>query len=200
MITSARLNDPTLKREIFEQVEQQHPQELVEKTYATLLRDVRFMEEMGDARQRAAARKQLTSLLIHGFVTGVKLKPRHRANGTLNGSYGRYDVKLWKGKPEQGRSDVLKAITRRLIVHDQRVATLERRSTFVIRKLFEELSREDSVNLYPDEFRGFFSEADDDAERARVACDYIAGMTDSYAEMLYQRLFSPGNGSIFDAL
>jgi dGTPase len=200
MITSARLNDPTLKHEIFEQVEPQHPQSLVLETYATLLRDVRHMEEMGDARQRAAARKQLTSLLIHDFVTGVKLKVRRRAGSALNGAHGRYDVKLWIGKPEQGRSAVLKAITRRLIVNDQRVATLERRSTFVIRKLFEELSRKDSVNLYPDEFRGFFSEAADDAERARVACDYIAGMTDSYAEMLYQRLFSPGNGSIFDAL
>ncbi|HKD74387.1 MAG TPA: hypothetical protein VKB76_02785, partial [Ktedonobacterales bacterium] len=199
MITSARLNDPTLKRETIAQVEKHFPQRLIEDTYAMLLRDVRRIEEIGDARQRAAARKQLTSLLIHGFVTGVKLKPRRRGV-ILNGAHGRYDVKLQIGNIEKGQSAVLRAITRRLIVDDQRVATLERRSTYVIRKLFEELSCRDSMNLYPDEFRGFFGEATDDAERARVACDYIAGMTDSYAEMLYQRLFSPGNGSIFDAL
>lgn len=199
MITSARLNDPTLKGEIMAQVEPQFPQVLVEETYATLMRDVRRMEEIGDARERAATRKQLTSLLIHSFVTGARLKPRRR-NGMPNGDHGRYDVKLMVGKTEYGRAAVLKAIAQRLIVHDQRVATLERRSTFVIRRLFEELSRENSLDLYPDEFRCFFREARDDAERARVACDYIAGMTDSYAEMLHQRLFSPGNGSIFDAL
>ena len=199
MITSARLNDPTLKREIMAQVEPTYPQVLIEETYASLVRDVRRIEELGDARERAATRKQLTSVLIHGFVTGAKLKLRRRG-GAANGEQSRYDVKLMVGKTEYGRSAVLKAIAQRLIVHDQRVATLERRSTFVIRRLFEELSRPDSVDLYPDEFRAFFLEAQTDAERARVTCDYIASMTDSYAEMLYQRLFSPGNGSIFDAL
>ena len=36
------------------------------------------------------------------------------------------------------------------------------------------------------------------AERARLVCDFLAGMTDGYAVRMYQRLFSPGFGSIGD--
>ena len=34
----------------------------------------------------------------------------------------------------------------------------------------------------------------------RRVCDYIAGMTDSYAEKIYGRLFVPGQGSSHDEL
>lgn len=35
---------------------------------------------------------------------------------------------------------------------------------------------------------------------ARRVCDYVAGMTDSYAERAYRRLFVPGFGSSSDEL
>jgi dGTPase len=34
----------------------------------------------------------------------------------------------------------------------------------------------------------------------RRICDYVAGMTDSYAEKVYRRLFVPGFGSSSDEL
>lgn len=36
--------------------------------------------------------------------------------------------------------------------------------------------------------------------KERRVCDYISGMTDSYAERLYKRLFTPGFGSSGDEL
>jgi dGTPase len=36
------------------------------------------------------------------------------------------------------------------------------------------------------------------SERARIICDYLAGMTDGYAARTYKRLFSPDFGSIND--
>ena len=198
MISSARLNDPALKEQIIEQTEPVYPKALIAETYEILLHDVRAMEEMGDARVRAAERKQLTSAYIHGFVTAVKVKQRRYPEPYAE--TGRYDLRLAVNKHEQGRAAVLKSIAQQLIVHDQRVATLERRSRFVIRKLFEELIRRDANDLYPDEFRIFFRETKDEAARARVACDYIASMTDNYAEMLFHRLYTPGTGSLFDTL
>jgi dGTPase len=38
-----------------------------------------------------------------------------------------------------------------------------------------------------------------DSEERRV-CDYIAGMTDSFAAKIYHRLFTPGIGSSRDEL
>ncbi|MFQ2063757.1 anti-phage deoxyguanosine triphosphatase [Aeromonas veronii] len=36
--------------------------------------------------------------------------------------------------------------------------------------------------------------------KERIICDYIAGMTDSYASKIYKRIFIPDNGSVFDRL
>jgi len=195
MITSARLADASLKEMIIESIMPQFPRNVIDDTYEYLMNALRLMEELGDARHRAAARKQLTSQLIHRFVTSVKFRSIKAGS-----EKGRYTVRITVARNEQGWAAVLKEIARRLIIHDQRVATLERRSRFVVRKLFEELMRPDAIDLYPEDFRGYFESALNDAARGRVACDYIAGMTDSYAEMMFQRLFSPGTGSVFDTL
>jgi dGTP triphosphohydrolase len=36
--------------------------------------------------------------------------------------------------------------------------------------------------------------------RKRVVCDYISGMTDSYASRMFERLFRPGFGKVFERL
>ena len=41
---------------------------------------------------------------------------------------------------------------------------------------------------------------DADHSIERRVCDYIAGMTDPYAERIYHRLFTPGMGSSRDEL
>jgi len=60
-------------------------------------------------------------------------------------------------------------------------------------------SDEDSrtMNLYPDDFRERYTGP---RGRHRLACDYISGMTDSFALKVYSRLFEPEIGSVFDIL
>ncbi|MDB4277094.1 hypothetical protein N9892_00170 [bacterium] len=41
-------------------------------------------------------------------------------------------------------------------------------------------------------------QAESEAEKARLVCDFLAGMTDGYAVRMYRRLFEPGFGSIGD--
>jgi dGTPase len=38
------------------------------------------------------------------------------------------------------------------------------------------------------------------ADRARLVCDFLAGMTDGYAARTYKRLFEPDFGSIGDLI
>ena len=58
----------------------------------------------------------------------------------------------------------------------------------VLQDLFETFMTD--VNRMPGEFAAA-AEHGDDAARARVVADYIAGMTDRYALDEYKRLFDP---------
>ncbi len=199
MITSARMSEDALEDYLLSNMPTEYVRSKMEGTYRWLTGQVRAIEEMSDARQRAAARKDLTSDLIHRFITVARPRKRKLPDGTTGS--GRYTQELFVNADEQGRAKLYQKIASYLIVHDQRVATLERRSRHVVRRLFRELIHVDAGDLYPDEFRGVFDAArKSETLRAVVARDYIAGMTDDYAEMLYQRLFSPGSGSLFDAL
>ncbi len=41
-------------------------------------------------------------------------------------------------------------------------------------------------------------EAETPEKKARLVCDFLAGMTDGYAARTFRRLFEPGFGSIGD--
>jgi dGTPase len=195
-ITSARLSDQCIRDTIINNLKDQYNEDLLKQGYHQIHQEVRLIEDTGNTRHRAAARKQLTSRLIHRFVTAVRIKVSANAEART-----RYSVNLHIVPDEVVYAAILKAIAALLIVRDQRIATLERRSRLIVSHLFEELRRSDALDLYPEEFRILFAEAKtDERERARIACDYIAHMTDNYAEKLFQRLYMPGSGSIFDIL
>ena len=47
-------------------------------------------------------------------------------------------------------------------------------------------------------FLGEILKLETDEKRARLVCDFLAGMTDGYAARTFRRLFEPGFGSIGD--
>lgn len=66
-------------------------------------------------------------------------------------------------------------------------------------ELFEVLAS-DPARFLPAGVRERFEEEQDEREARRVICDFVAGMTDDYATRLYDKIFSPGKGSIFDRM
>jgi dGTPase len=54
--------------------------------------------------------------------------------------------------------------------------------------------------LLPADTAAEIAAAPDEAARARLVCDFLAGMTDGYAARTYKRLFSPDFGSIGDLI
>ena len=52
--------------------------------------------------------------------------------------------------------------------------------------------------LLPADTAAEIATAPDEVARARLVCDFLAGMTDGYAARTYKRLFSPDFGSIGD--
>lgn len=58
----------------------------------------------------------------------------------------------------------------------------------------------DPKRFLPESTRKQYEDAKDDADQVRVICDFIAGMTDDYATRMYEKIFHPKKGSIFDRL
>ncbi len=159
-----------------------------------ILEQVGFVEGQNGERIRKAARKELTSRLIHEFVRATQRHERDVPPGTSE----RYRYRLIIDEVQRKRCRVLKDVMFRLIVEDARVATLESKAERIVRGLFEVFSNLDKKTafLFPDDFREQW-ERSDDMGKIRTACDYIAGMTDDYAERFYARLFLPQAGSIY---
>jgi len=52
-----------------------------------------------------------------------------------------------------------------------------------------------ALRLLPESYDSLVRNANGEMERARVLCDYVAGMTDIFATRTYKRLFDPSFGS-----
>jgi dGTPase len=134
--------------------------------------------------------KQLISALISYFVFGVELKENE-----LKTKYPRlkYRVELMPERFELLR--LLKKLVIEEVVYSQTVQTMAWKGRFVIKQLFEAMMNE--TNLLPTNDRQSIKSGIATADKARVVCDYIAGMTDSYAMKIYQQLFGRGDGASF---
>jgi dGTPase len=174
---------------------------LIGKTDPSLINwaieQMRFVEDQPGERARKAARKELTSRLIHEFLTAAeRVTSGDLPAGKILSDRYRYRVAI--NPVQQERCTLLKNLMFHLIVDDERVATMEKKSERMITGLFEVFTDPDprTVYLYPEDFREAFEDADAKG-KLRLACDYIAGMTDEYAEDTYARLFLPKTGTLF---
>ena len=70
-----------------------------------------------------------------------------------------------------------------------KVARMRRKAAFVVKELFAIFM--DSPGVLPDDWRRLAQGAPDEAARARIVADYIAGMTDRFALTEHQHLTDP---------
>ena len=146
------------------------------------------LEELERTAGRVA-RKMLTRDLIHEFASAVALQPD-----------GRIDAEL----DSRVRIEVLKAFESYKVIFNPRVTTLGHKGKEVLRRLFAVLDQgRESIGLFPEDHGEDYERAlvnGDETARKRVICDFLAGMTDSYAMRFYSRLFVPGEGSFYEML
>ncbi len=152
---------------------------------------VRIAERLEELERTAgrAARKMLTRDLIHEFASAVAIQ-----------ADGRIDAEL----PSRVRIEVLKAFESYKVIFNPRVTTLGHKGKEVLRRLFAVLDQgRESIGLFPEDHGEDYERAlaeSDETARKRVICDFLAGMTDSYAMRFYSRLFVPGEGSFYEML
>jgi dGTPase len=136
-----------------------------------------------------AARKMLTRDLIHEFASAVGIQSSRRIDAEPR---------------TRIRIEVLKAFESHKVIHNPRVTTLGHKGKEVLRRLFAVLDQgRESVGLFPEDHGEDYERAlldGNETARKRVICDFLAGMTDSYAMRFYSRLFVPGEGSFYEML
>lgn len=85
------------------------------------------------------------------------------------------------------------------VIKSTNVQLLEFKGQRIVVELFEALSS-DPGRLLPESTKRLYSDAGTYHQKKRVISDYISGMTDAYATKLYEKLYLPNRGSIFDEL
>lgn len=93
----------------------------------------------------------------------------------------------------------LKAIVYEKVIRAPCVQHLEFKGQAMVLKVFEAIAAEPE-RLLPRYAYGRHQEAVEYKDKMRAICDYVAGMTDFHLLKVYERLYSPRMGSIFDRL
>ncbi|NLR60729.1 dNTP triphosphohydrolase [Chitinophaga polysaccharea] len=134
-------------------------------------------------------RNFLTSTLVNRFIDGVRLIP--------NKDFPAQSVVTLHDKT-LGEVEVLKKFTYNSQVLSSRLKIAEFRGREIVKEIFTTLTGPAGCELLPDDFRNMYESPG--ADKKRIICDFVAGMTDRYAIEFYARLKSENAETIFKPL
>lgn len=138
----------------------------------------------------ASVRKKAVSQLVGYFVQHCTIEELCQFQEPLI----RYRASM---HPEAKRLiKALKRVVYKEVIRSPEVQHLEFKGQQMVVAVFETL-RSDPEAFLPRSTFKLFETAQGDA---RVICDHVAGMTDTFLLKTYERLFSPRMGSVFDRL
>ena len=122
--------------------------------------------------------------------------PRERSTSTITNRY-RFQLLIYSAVRLE--ADFYKRLSQELVFDHSQLHQLERKGRVILEGIFEAFSEsylsQSGLRLMPESFDRIIRLKHDRRARARVLCDYIAGMTDGFAIRTYKRLFDPGFGS-----
>jgi len=138
---------------------------------------------------------------IGDFINACKLKSRETP---LNSLTNRYKYELCVDEEINQKADFYKRISVQLVFQSPQLHQMEFKGNQMLANIFDVIKynyiEKVGMKLLPDFTGEIILKAKNEMERARLACDYIAGMTDVYAMRTYRRLFDPEYSSIVDLI
>ena len=172
----------TFLKEIDEQLRKQFPCcESITKTLENLFSDMPHI------------RKGSIGRLVHLCIIHCRLRydsgfasPLFALNVYLEPHFAKLQKQLGK-------------VVANLVIKTPNVQQLEFKGQRIVIELFKALEQ-DAPRFLPESTRRLYEQASSEAEGKRIICDYLASMTDEYAAKLYERMFCPHRGSVFDRL
>ncbi len=138
---------------------------------------------------------------IGSFVEACQLVERDNFMSDVTNRY-RFGVELDQQFVREQKLYAQLAVD--LVFRSPQVCQLEHKGNHMLTRLFEAL--EDNylkvdkprLSLLSRDFEEEMAATEDLNLRARILCDYLAGMTDGFATRIYKRMFDPDFGSIVD--
>lgn len=137
---------------------------------------------------------------IGDFVKACSLRKRKTFLDNLT---NRYSLELKISKTVFEKAELYKRISVELVFRSPQLHQMEYKGKYMIGKMFD-LFKENYIDsagkmkLLPEFTDRIIRGERNKVQRARLVCDQIAGMTDSYAMRTYRRLFDPDYSSIAD--
>jgi dGTPase len=136
---------------------------------------------------------------IGAFIRSCSLGERATSAATTT---NRYRFQLIIEPAVRIEADFYKRLSQELVFDHSQLHQLERKGRVILEGIFEAFSEsylsQCGLRLMPESFDRLIRLKPDRRSRARILCDYLAGMTDGFATRTYKRLFDPGFGSLLD--
>jgi len=115
----------------------------------------------------------------------------------------RYKFNLVLDKEAVERVKIFKKIAVELVFESSQLHQMEYKGNMMLEGMFNCLEENYIIDttvtkLLPDFTDSLIRREEDKLSRTRILCDYISGMTDSFALITYKRLFDPDFSSIKD--
>jgi len=142
-------------------------------------------------RKRAELIRRMINTLVGDLVDTSRAAIEEAGVGSIADVRAADRVLISLGEDMQAQSREMKTYLRENMYQDYRVRRMSHKAQRIITHLFR-LFMEDP-KLLPLDMQ---SRLDDGGERARIVADYIAGMTDRYAILEYEKLTDPARHTI----
>ena len=140
-------------------------------------------------------RKNAIGSLVNALITNTYVKDAGVPNAVS-------PLIKWNAYLEENhevmREHIFKLVKQK-VIKSTNVQQLELKGQKIVIELFEALDS-DPTRLLPSVTKLRYESASSPTEQKRVICDYVSGMTDDYAARLYEKIYYPHKGSIFDRL
>ncbi|SHE60588.1 dGTPase [Marinomonas polaris DSM 16579] len=156
-------------------------------------------ENLNDIRtqlfsRQSHLRKEAIGSLVSWFITSCRVVEKAQFEHPL--------LRFQVGLPEGQRQalNLLKQFEMQHIIQRPEVQMLVYKGQQMLLEMFEAYSADPS-RLLPREIANEWQKSQDRGESGlRIICDYMASMTDDYASRMYNKLFVPSLGSVFEPM
>jgi dGTPase len=148
---------------------------------------------------REAKAEARFSKKIGTFIRSCSLMER---STPVSSTTNRYRFGLTVDSAVRAEADFYKRLSQELVFDHSQLHQLERKSRVILEGIFEAFAESylngSGLRLMPESFDRIIRLKPDQRTRARILCDYIAGMTDGFAIRTYKRLYDADFGSLLD--
>jgi len=137
---------------------------------------------------------------IGDFISACSIKERETF---MDDKTNRYKYELVVDEQCLGKAEFYKKVATQLVFKSTQLHQMESKGDYMLSNFFDVMKKnyiEDisDIKLIPEFNHNIIVNTKDKNERARLICDNLAGMTDSFAMRSYRRLFDPNYSSLAD--